>query len=254
MQVIVLSELLPGSAAHEGYASNLGASGLRRLRSLNGVPIINMAQLAALIVKLTTESPRNSSSSGGESSGPDRSDDDMHSSSSASGSTGGSAGPRTGVRTSNARSKVSTEKPASSRSRTASSSSVKADSPESSQSRRHDQSSDTTNPQLGSGASAGASTSVVGSSRHSLRFEFSDGSLMVVDARTARRETLQAMAEHGIPHAMSARLRSHLSAEASVGPAASAWPRELAPAGEGTDAAGSMLQRRQKRRRLALRR
>jgi hypothetical protein len=89
-----------------------------------------------------------------------------------------------------------------------------------------------------------------------LRLEFADGSMMVLDSHTLRGDTSAAMERHGLKHAMSARLRSHLDScySSSIrGPidsdSNSSWPRD----GEEGAGQGPGAQMRQRRRRLARR-
>lgn len=197
-QVIVLSELLPGSVAYEGYEAELGADSLRRLHSVNGIRVVNMTQLTALVVYLTHTG---STGRGGTGQGP-----------SAGRGSAGATGPDPG-------------------------SASDAESGSSSSDASHE-------PPVSAAAASGR-----------LRLEFSDGAMVIIDLASAKRDTLAAMAQHGIPHALSARLRAHLAAEmpGAFRTAASMWPRDPTPAAD-AGMEGPMQQRRQRRRRLALRR
>ncbi len=80
-----------------------------------------------------------------------------------------------------------------------------------------------------------------GSRASFLTLGFADGTCMVLDRGSLRRDTLAAMQQHGVAHAMSSRLRA-------LAPSAS-WPLDGgADAGASEDARS--VQRRQTRRRL----
>ncbi|KAL6750811.1 hypothetical protein V8C86DRAFT_2797135 [Haematococcus lacustris] len=160
-QVVIMSELLDGSVVEEGYGAEIGRTPMRRLNRVNGVPILDMAQLAVLLVALTS-SPRD---------GPSR----VSSSSNSNSSSGGSFG-----------------------------------------------------------------------SKGFLRLESTDGHQLVLDASTAKQDTIAALNQHSINHAMSARLRTYLSDIGLQG----SWPFDPV-AGR---AQGIALQRRQQRRRVPKRR
>jgi hypothetical protein len=98
-----------------------------------------------------------------------------------------------------------------------------------------------------SGAAGAADTLSAAGSASYLRLEFTDGAVIVVDAATARSDTIAALSAYGITHAMSGRLRAALGS-AEQGPCM--WPFEPESAGSSRQA----LQKRQQRRRLALRR
>ena len=85
-----------------------------------------------------------------------------------------------------------------------------------------------------------------------LRFDFSDGSVMVLDGATIRAETLDVLREQSISHAMSAGLRRAAAAAGVAG--ARHWPEDERAGHGSAGGAGEGRQVRQQKRRLTVRR
>ena len=85
-----------------------------------------------------------------------------------------------------------------------------------------------------------------------LCFDFSDGSVMVLDGATIRAETLDVLREQSISHAMSAGLRRAAAAAGVAG--ARHWPEDERAGHGAAVGAGEGRQVRQQKRRLTVRR
>ena len=110
----------------------------------------------------------------------------------------------------------------------------------------------TNDPTSSGSAEGGAAPTAIPPTAAFLRFDFSDGSVMVLDGATIRAETLEVLREQSISHAMSAGLRRAAAAAGVAG--ARHWPEDERAGHGAAVGAGEGRQVRQQKRRLTVRR